>query len=138
MDFLTDTTFLIDLWREQRKPGRAMAFARQHREKVAGLPWIVMGEFLRGVYCAGLKREDVSAFLDGYIVVWPSPAVVDAYARLYAALKRLPGAMVGPNDLWIAATSLAHELPLVTRNAVEFRKVPDLTVWDYTESGSVG
>jgi len=29
MDYLTDSTLLIDLWREQRHPGRATRFARQ-------------------------------------------------------------------------------------------------------------
>ena len=37
---------------------------------------------------------------------------------------RASGNRIGANDLWIAAVSLANELPLVTRNVVEFQRVP--------------
>ena len=36
--------------------------------------------------------------------------------------------MIGPHDLWIAATALTHSLGVVTKNAAEFARVPDLRV----------
>ena len=33
-----------------------------------------------------------------------------------------------PNDLWIAAHALALDVPLVTHNLSEFRRVPGLSV----------
>ena len=37
----------------------------------------------------------------------------------------------GANDMWIAATALAHAQPLLTRNAREFARVPGLQVESY-------
>ena len=45
-------------------------------------------------------------------------------------LKR-QGQLFGANDLWIAATALAHKLPLVTRNRTRFERVPGLDVRPY-------
>lgn len=131
MDFLIDTTLLIDLWREQKKPGLATRFAREHADNTAGLPWMVMGEFLRGAYAVGVSRSQVEPFLDAYVVVWPGRETLDRYARLYNELRKA-NQMVGPNDLWIAAAALEHNIPLVTRNRDEFGKIKGLTVWGYS------
>ena len=34
-------------------------------------------------------------------------------------------------DLWIAATAVAHDVPVVTRNARYYRRVPGLEVTEY-------
>ncbi len=130
VDFLIDTSFLIDLWREQRKPGPATRFAREHADKTAGLSWMAMGEFLRGSYAAGLSREDADAFLDAYLTIWPSRQTVEHYARLFVKLRKV-NKLIGPNDLWIASTALEHGLPIVTRNHAEFSVVEGLVVWRY-------
>ena len=39
--------------------------------------------------------------------------------------------MIGGNDLWIAAAAVAHKVPLVTRNARHYRRVPGLEVAGY-------
>jgi tRNA(fMet)-specific endonuclease VapC len=36
--------------------------------------------------------------------------------------------MIGPHDLWLAATCIAHGLTMVTANAREFDRVPGLAV----------
>ncbi len=38
------------------------------------------------------------------------------------------GAVIGAHDLVIAATALAHELPVVTRNPTHFERVEGLKV----------
>ena len=53
------------------------------------------------------------------------------YGQAFQFLKR-NGLLIGANDLWIAATALAFDKPLVTRNTREFQRVPGLTVLDYT------
>jgi tRNA(fMet)-specific endonuclease VapC len=41
------------------------------------------------------------------------------------------GLHIGDNDVWIAATALAHGLPLVSLNARHFGRVPGLQVLEY-------
>lgn len=36
--------------------------------------------------------------------------------------------MIGPHDLWIAATALTHSLGVVTKNVAEFARVPGLRI----------
>ena len=42
------------------------------------------------------------------------------------------GVVIGGNDLWIAATALAHGATLVTNNTAEFSRVPGLQLEDWT------
>lgn len=130
MEYLTDSTFVIDLWRERDKSGSAKRFAEANAGTVVGLPWIVKGEFMRGARLAGHTRDVVSPFLDSFIVIWPTEHTLSCYADVYAEL-RSGNAVIGPNDLWIAATARELNLPLLTRNATEFSRVRDLVVVDY-------
>ena len=43
--------------------------------------------------------------------------------------------MIGGNDLWIAATAVAHGVPVVTRNTRHYRRVPGLDVRGYSMDG---
>jgi len=130
MDYLTDTTFLIDLWREHGKPGAALRFVEKNGQAVVGLPWIAKGEFLRGAWLAGHIHDSVEAFLDSFLVVWPTESTLRHYAELYLQLRKV-NALIGPNDLWLAACALERKLPLLTRNAGEFARVKGLTIVDY-------
>lgn len=42
--------------------------------------------------------------------------------------KPVAGKVIGPNDLWLAATCLAQGLTMVTANVREFSRVPGLSV----------
>lgn len=44
---------------------------------------------------------------------------------------RATGGMVGANDLWIAAIALANGVPVLTRNASDFGRVPGVQVVAY-------
>jgi tRNA(fMet)-specific endonuclease VapC len=58
------------------------------------------------------------------ILPFDSECAVQA-ARLRAALEAV-GTPIGPHDTLIAATALRYQATLVTRNAREFSRVPDL------------
>lgn len=130
MDYLTDTTFLVDLWRERRTPGAALRFVESHGTAVVGLPWVVKAEFLRGAVLAGHTSESVNAFLGAFILVWPTELTLLRYAELYATLRKTNEA-IGPIDLWVAATVLELNVPLLTRNTREFGRVEGLKVERY-------
>ena len=58
----------------------------------------------------------------------------DVAARRYAEIRdslERRGEIIGPNDLFIAAIALTHNLTLVTNNR-EFSRVPGLSVEDWT------
>lgn len=130
MEFLADTTFLIDLWREQKKPGPARAFALQHASSPVGVPWVVAGEFMSGAVLAGHDEQRFETFLQEFIVIHSTNGIIEMYARLYAQAKsrRLD---VGPNDLWIAGTAAFLGLPLITRNRGDFACFPEIQVAEY-------
>ena len=130
MELLADTTFIIDLWREQRKPAPATAFARANEGKTVGLPWVVLGEFLSGSVLAGHDPEELGAFVRFFPIVHSTGAIVAAYARLFAAMREAR-ASIGPNDLWIAACAAALDLPIVTRNERDFASLPGVRVLGY-------
>jgi tRNA(fMet)-specific endonuclease VapC len=59
-----------------------------------------------------------------------NPQVSWNYGELYRAL-RARGTMIGANDLWIAATALAYNEGLMSRNRSDFHKVPKLRLETY-------
>lgn len=57
------------------------------------------------------------------------------YGRIVAFLRRekdLAGR--SQNDLWIAATARCHGARVLTRNAADFARIPELEVLSYGES----
>jgi tRNA(fMet)-specific endonuclease VapC len=58
----------------------------------------------------------------------------DAAAATYGLIRAdlsQRGLLIGPNDLMIAAISVAHGLTLVTHNVAEFERVPGLAIDDW-------
>jgi tRNA(fMet)-specific endonuclease VapC len=108
----------------------------RHGEEEAFLSVITASELLHGVHRATLPdvRAKRSAFVEGVLERFPMLPVDLACARthawLWAELRRM-GTPVGPHDLWLAATCVAHGLTMVTGNVREFARVPglDLEVW---------
>jgi tRNA(fMet)-specific endonuclease VapC len=45
-----------------------------------------------------------------------------------------PHVRIGTMDLRIAATALSHSLTVLTRNTVDFARVPDLVVEDWSST----
>jgi tRNA(fMet)-specific endonuclease VapC len=95
---------------------------------------ITKSELLFGVEVSPRRQQDelaLAAFL-GYVEVLDFPDVAAAhYAAIRADLKR-HGTMIGANDLFIAAHARSLGLTLVTNNAKEFRRVPNLAIDNWT------
>jgi len=105
MDLIADTTLLVGLWRKQPW---AQSFANRNADQSIGLPWVVLGEFWHGAEKAKHDPERVRQFLSIGLPDQPSYK------------------LVGQNDLWIAATALALQKPLITRNRRHFDKIKGL------------
>lgn len=101
------------------------------------LPSIVVYELGRGVLKAGntpKRRDQLSSFLDAFAILPFGRAEGVAAAQVSSVLEAR-GLPIGPLDVLIAGTALAHGATLVTRNLREFSRVEGLrlTNW-YDES----
>lgn len=96
---------------------------------------IVLGELLFGAYHSGPaqvehKKKLIDDIKSTFLTLNFDSASADHYARIREHLSAA-GTPIGPNDLLIAATALAHGLTLVTHNTDEFSRVPGLAVEDW-------
>jgi predicted nucleic acid-binding protein len=127
---IAETSLLIDLEREHNRgrPGPAVAFLESNADARLYLPFIVAGELAAGTSLADRARWE--AFLAPFFVLASTADVSWEYGRAYRYLEE-NGRLIGGNDLWIAATALAYRMPVVTRNAEHYRRVPGLVVETY-------
>lgn len=129
-ELILETSFLVDLDREAeaRSPGAAQQLLRDLATTRFFVTFTVAGELAAGYRASSRGRWE--ELLAPFHIL---PMTVETgwqYGRVYRHL-RANGELIGSNDLWIAATALAHGLPLVTRNVRHFRRVPDLEVLSY-------
>jgi len=130
MRFLLDTNIVSELLANPL--GRAASRMREERDTMC-TSIIVVAELRFGLAKRPSSRR--SALLDKVLeslpaLPWTHPAEVH-YGALRAVLERR-GTPVGPNDLLIAAHTLALDATLVTANEREFRRVPGLRVENWT------
>ena len=92
---------------------------------------ITFGEIYEGVeYGHDPKRHlaGFRGFLRGVRVLAVNRKVARQFGRLRGELRR-QGLLLPAPDLLIAATALAYDLTLVTRNLRHFQRVPDLNLY---------
>ncbi len=125
-----DTCFLIDFEREQRRKldGRAHRFMEQTQKSPIYLSAVALGEFAHGL--ANSNRSKVDQVFSLFHLLAVDHSIALRYGRISRMLQAA-GLLIGTNDLWIAATAIQHDLPLVTRDLDHFRRVPDLRLIGY-------
>jgi predicted nucleic acid-binding protein len=126
-----DTTFLIDLQKERRARGAPLGatdFLRKHERSELFLPSIALGEYLEGFDDPG--GTEAQALVSTLRVLHVTAEAAKIYATVARTL-RAKGRLIGSNDLWIACTARAHDVPLLTRNVSEFKRVEGLAVVGY-------
>jgi tRNA(fMet)-specific endonuclease VapC len=99
---------------------------------------VTKSELLFGVEISPRRHQDetaLDAFLRQVEVLDFANAAAAHYASIRADLKRR-GAMIGSNDLFIAAHARSLGLTLVTNNVAEFGRVQDLSVENWCESST--
>jgi len=91
---------------------------------------IVQAELLFGVANSKKIRENgakLAKFLEPYEIVNFDDRAASAYAKIRFELTK-KGALIGPNDLILAATVIANQGSLATRNIGEFKRLEDLQI----------
>jgi tRNA(fMet)-specific endonuclease VapC len=96
-------------------PGITEALAKARK---AAIPVIVLGEYRFGI--AQSRNRDAHerwllASLPAYVVLAVDVATTEFYAEVRLELKRA-GKPIPSNDLWIAALSRQHNLPVLSRD----------------------
>lgn len=130
MGLILDTNFVITSEREARRgnPGRADAFLDQRPGENFYITFTIAGELACGQSASA--REDWERLCRPYPMLLCTTEVSWRYGEIYRALAA-KGQLIGSNDMWIAATALAHGLGVVTNNECEFSRVPGLVVETY-------
>jgi tRNA(fMet)-specific endonuclease VapC len=95
---------------------------------------ITKAELLYGVEVSPRRAQDaaaLAAFMPYVEAIAFSDDAALHYAEIRANLKKR-GALIGANDLLIAAHARALGLTLVTNNTAEFERVGNLTIENWT------
>jgi predicted nucleic acid-binding protein len=129
---ILETTFLVDLERELARgsTGPVQDFLAAHEDARLHITFTVAGELAAGTSLSDRSRW--RAFIAPFLVLPFSEDVACQYGQSYRYLRGV-GLLIGANDLWIAATALAYDMPLATRNRRHFRRVPGLELATYGE-----
>ncbi len=127
MGLILDTNFVITAERDARRgvTGRAHTFLAGHASETFYITFTVAGELACGQSASA--RRDWERLCRPYPILPWTKEIAWHYGETYRALAA-KGQLIGGNDLWIAATALAHGFGVVTNNADEFRRVPGLAV----------
>lgn len=132
-----DTTFLNDLQRERSKSdgeGPAHRFLARFPEAELFLSNVALGEFSEGF--SSVEHPIVQMVRRQHSLL----PVDERTALVYAGIARdlrTRGLLIGANDLWIGASSLRFQLPIVTADEEHFGRIDGLEVLGY-RNGAAG
>jgi tRNA(fMet)-specific endonuclease VapC len=96
---------------------------------------VTKAELMYGVEVSPRRAQDAAA-LAAFLPYAEALALDDDVARHYAEIRadlKRRGAMIGANDLFIAAHARASGLTLVTNNTAEFERVSDLALENWSQ-----
>jgi tRNA(fMet)-specific endonuclease VapC len=125
--YLLDTNIVSDMVR--RPNGLVAKRTAQVGDSLVCTSIVVACELKFGVERVGSERlhQQLERIIGAFAVLPLDDPVAHYYARIRTHLERA-GTPIGPNDLLIAAHTLALDLTLVTDNEREFSRVPGLAV----------
>lgn len=129
--FLLDTNICIYI--REKRPEEVLRRFRKLRAGEAALSVITFGELLYGANKSA-QRAAALERLRELIHVLPALPLPEAAAEAYGTIRadlEAKGAMIGNNDLWIAAHALAADLTLVSNKLREFRRVSGLRLQNW-------
>lgn len=125
-----DTSFLIDLERERHgaTDGPAHRLLRRESASELCLSAVALGELVEGY--GDPTHPALWAIRHAHRLLPVDEGVAVVYGALTRELREL-GSLIGANDLWIAATCVFHEMPIVTADVEHFGRIRGLDVVAY-------
>jgi tRNA(fMet)-specific endonuclease VapC len=131
MTYLLDTNVCIEFLRQPDS-----LVKRKLTDKAQGdvvLCSIVKAELFHGAKKSARSDHNLELMRE-FFAAFDSLPFDDDAAQIYGDLRAFletSGELIGPHDLLIAATALAHGVTLVTHNTNEFKRVPGLEIEDW-------
>jgi tRNA(fMet)-specific endonuclease VapC len=132
--FLLDTNACIRVL--NGSSARLIARLRSHAPSEIRVSSVTRAELLYGARRSSRVTENLRLLASFFAPIVSLP-FDDACAEEYGAVRAqlaAAGQPIGPNDLLIAATALAHDITLVTHNLREFSRVAGLKVEDWEQA----
>jgi len=71
------------------------------------------------------RLSQLEQYLSNYLVIPVDQPLCREWAQVRSDRQSV-GRLISPQDAWIAATALRHDLPLVTHNSKDFLDIPHL------------
>jgi tRNA(fMet)-specific endonuclease VapC len=133
--FLLDTNACIRVLNGSSAP--LIARLGRHAPAEIRVSSVTRAELVYGARRSARVAENLQT-LAGFFAPLVTLPFDDACAEEYGAMRAslaVQGRPIGPNDLLIAATALAHDLTLVTHNLREFSRVAGLKIEDWEVAG---
>lgn len=128
MRYLVDTDWVIDYLKGQQPTVDVLQSLSQDG---LGISVITYGEIYEGVYYGKnpqAHEQGFLSFLQGVDVIPLRKNMLRQFAQIRGTL-RMQGQLIGDLDILIAATAIAYDLTLLTRNFKHFQRVPDLVLY---------
>lgn len=126
MTFALDTNTCVDLLRN--KSDKMAEKLRSRKPSDFVIPTLVYAELLFGAAISRKpdeNRSKIEKLIEPFAFIAFDRRAAKFYADIRKSLQK-SGTLIGPNDLVIAATVIAHGATLVTNNTKEFIRVPGL------------
>ena len=96
------------------------------------VPSIVVGELYYGALRSAQfekRRQELPVFLQAVIIVSVNKETAFHYGHIRSVLAQV-GIPIPENDIWIAALTIQHQLPLATRDN-HFERVPSISLLNW-------
>jgi predicted nucleic acid-binding protein len=108
---------------------RGNAYRPYVKNKTVAISFITVGELYHWAEKRNwsLKnRQNLEDRIKAVVVVPYDAQLCRIYGKVRASLPA--GVTVAANDLWIAACSVRHSIPLITNNRKHFEQIPNLNI----------
>ena len=73
------------------------------------------------------RRKQLDEWIGYFVILLPDDATARVWATIRATRKRL-GQPISPQDAWIAACAVRHNMPLLTHNAKDYVSIDGLVI----------